>query len=144
MRKKGPEGEEGNKFSANLYPEYFWWSYYYLQQGNLCYITDNKVTVRFKMIMPQWKPKEGTSQDVINRWNQWVHILEYHEEGHRVIGIRGAQRISDALGSFKSDCDKFEHKTNARANELYQKMWEEQVQYDVDTDHGRTQQPGQP
>lgn len=90
---------------------------------------DVKVTTK----LPQWDPPDGTSPELVNKWAKFNQALYQHEMGH-------VENLNKALAMIQkvfesSDCLTADSAANAVLDKL--RGWD--VQYDDQTDHGRTQ-----
>jgi predicted secreted Zn-dependent protease len=118
------------------YDAYTKWSVRWSWPGQgtaACRLQDAGVSYEITVTFPRWAPTEQATPDLVKKWNGYLYALALHENGHVnnvvshypviVAAITGSTCLSAA----------------SAAQTVLQQMREYDIQYDKNTDHGRTQ-----
>lgn len=92
----------------------------YQQTTRGCVIASASVTVKAKIILPQWRRPRAADQDVRLIWDTLSSDIKRHEESHVVIAKNHARTIEQALKALprQADCKTLQ----AGAGEVTQKL----------------------
>jgi predicted secreted Zn-dependent protease len=115
-------------------------NYRYQPVGNQCKIYTATVKIDVTFTMPQWNASAKSSSDLKKRWHRYINSLQTHENGHKNHGISAGNDVLRSLNSIIApSCDQInaiaKEKTQAILNQYNQK----DIEYDLRTQHGRTQ-----
>lgn len=69
----------------------------YDQSRGHCRISDARVSVNAKIILPQWRERQRADRDVRLIWDTLVRDIKRHEESHLVIAKNHARLLEDSL-----------------------------------------------
>ena len=137
LNSTSPIRENGDVFHG--YTKYeinwrFWWK----SNNDQCAFTKVETTLTLKYTMPQLK---SSKSDVKVIWSNWYPNLETHEKGHGQLAKDTAYKIDKNLLSLgpKANCNLLEKAGNKLAHKLMDKLKKASKQYDIETNHGETQ-----
>ncbi|WP_164718211.1 DUF922 domain-containing protein [Colwellia sp. Arc7-635] len=132
-----PIRENGDVFHG--YTKYeinwrFWWK----SNNKQCVFTKVETTLKLKYTMPQLR---SSKSDVKVVWSNWYPNLEIHEKGHGKLAKDTAYKIDKNLLSLgpKANCNLLEKAGNKLAHKLIGELKKSSKQYDLNTNHGETQ-----
>jgi len=91
------------------------------------------VTDDIQVILPRWNPPADASPALVARWNEYVHRLAEHEQGHVDFVVASLPRVEAAIRA--ATCDTAE----AAAQAALVPIRQHDVDYDAATQHGATQ-----
>jgi predicted secreted Zn-dependent protease len=114
------------------------WRLHWRDNGRgICRIDDVRVALHATITLPQLS---GIDADRQPEYTRFYAALRNHENGHYRIEQEMAAEIDRALASLpEAACNAIEGIANARGNDLTRIYNSREVQYDAETDHGRTQ-----
>jgi predicted secreted Zn-dependent protease len=69
----------------------------YAEKPGSCHIADAIVTVKVKVILPEWRPSRKADADVKLFWDTLSADIKRHEERHVEIAKNHAKQLEDAL-----------------------------------------------
>jgi predicted secreted Zn-dependent protease len=69
----------------------------YAQKSNSCQITSATVTVKARVILPVWRQRRHSDEDVRIFWDTLSADIKRHEERHAEIAKNHARELEDAL-----------------------------------------------
>lgn len=106
MIENGPFNEIVQK---RVYAEISWqykWKFDYAYEPGKCRIDRFVITLVTAITMPQWRDAEKAPVALQNRWPSVVRKIRTHEDGHKAIGIEGANVLARRLKSLPvyDDC----------------------------------------
>lgn len=139
MNAKGPL-DGGKRFDAHT-EWHVKWNYRYRPTASGCELASVNVSLSGTILMPRWVYANDVSNTLIEKWDRYLAALRLHEEGHYAHGASAAKEM-EALGeSFhgSGDCPAMVSEFNTRAQGIIDKYKAQDVAYDRETDHGRTQ-----
>lgn len=138
IRENGPRVED-HGFGASTR----WsvrWSYSYGRRGAECRVTRADVELEVVVTSPIWLAEPDVSAELIDTWTAFTVALDAHEAGHREHGVEAAREVRDALDEARStSCLEMERETNAAVRKIIARYHRRDVDYDLETEHGRTQ-----
>ena len=114
---------------------HFWWE----QSAVKCHITKVETTLKLIYTMPKLATHDREVQSVWKRW--YPHLLK-HEKHHGQLAKDTASKITGDLLSMKpqSNCKQLSIAANKLASELMTELEILTKRYDVNTNHGETEQ----
>lgn len=114
------------------------WEYY---RGNLgCELRDVRVRVRTTITYPRWNPTGEPDSAVVAWWSQYNAGLAEHERGHAQLAVKAGAEIVKALdGMSGGNCDALSIRAGEVTRRINTAMRQQQVDYDLTTQHGGTQ-----
>lgn len=104
----------------------------YAEKSGYCRVTEAKVTVKAKVILPRWGQRGRAEQDVRLIWDTLSDDIKRHEEQHVAIArkyARDLERKLVRLGRQKS-CDIAAEKAKATADKVLAKHDRAQAKFD--------------
>jgi len=104
----------------------------YQQTTKGCVIASASVTVKAKIILPQWRRPRAADQDVRLIWDTLSSDIKRHEESHVVIAKNHARMIEQALKALsrQSDCKTLQAKAGEATQKLLAKHDAAQAEFD--------------
>jgi predicted secreted Zn-dependent protease len=138
-------GKNGVPFEGGRYAAftswYIKWNYKYEQRDGMCYISAVKTTLDVDYTYPKWANKFMASEDLRIKWMEFESALRNHEEGHKDFGVKAAKEIEEAILAVEptQNCSQLGNLANDAGYEVLRKYQQLELQYDSETDHGRTQ-----
>ncbi len=133
----------GKRFDA-LTTWHIRWQFSFVPRQKKCKITEVSIDASIEYLLPYW-PDAGQHPDsaLVSRWQQYFNALYHHELHHgqlvktATLEIEKAIHRADDTAHAPSNCGALEKLANQRAREVMWQLDENQVLFDVDTDHGR-------
>ncbi|MDD2468398.1 MAG: DUF922 domain-containing protein [Desulfobulbus sp.] len=117
---------------------YVKWNYTYLTNSTNCLIATATTTVDLTFHLPKWINSDAAPENLTNKWDRFFRNLELHEYGHKEIGVQAAKEIVKAIKSMepRASCQELGEAANSLGQLILQKWKQEEVEYDVRTNHG--------
>ena len=138
IRERGPRIDD-HGFGARTH----WsvrWRYGYRAVGAECRPTQIDLELEIVVTLPVWRPGPEVAPDVVARWEAFSEGLSRHEAGHRDNAVEAARRVRDAVREARAvSCVEMEREVNRAAREIVARHHQRDLDYDRETDHGRTQ-----
>lgn len=130
----------GSRFNALAYPNVNWKFDLSEREDDMCRLENVRVGVNIRYTLPSWTEEEQGDDAAKEAWTSYIKSTHMHEEDHGDIFKQHAQKIHDELLNFEeARCSSIENRANAAAGRIINEMDRATRQYDIDTDHGRTQ-----
>jgi len=89
--RKTPIRENGTSYDAHT-DWFVQWNYWWEQSNGLCTITKVETRVNIQFILPKMKTSSTLPKLLREKWRTYMKALLRHEDGHKNIGIRAANR----------------------------------------------------
>jgi predicted secreted Zn-dependent protease len=117
------------------------WTYRYRNVGQDCAIARISVTVDVTITLPRLAADASRPVELTRAFEEFTAKLMLHEEGHAQNGIDIAKRIEAAILGMKPHptCDALGRAANALGQSLIKEANQNDIEYDTQTQHGRTQ-----
>jgi predicted secreted Zn-dependent protease len=116
------------------------WSYSFAQVGAQCTITNVRVGLHVTQLLPDFSPKAGTAQSVINAWNTYHASLLAHENGHVDVAKRYAAELVEKLNALGTmNCGAIQTLARTTVDSQLKALNTTDTDYDAVTGHGATQ-----
>ncbi len=132
-----PFHENGHPFLGHTSRDIRWHLHWRDSGGGMCRVNDVSVTLHTTIVLPQLA---GVDSDRQTEYARFLIALRIHENGHYRIEQEMANEIDRSLASLpETSCASIEGAANARASEIVRDYNGREVQYDAETDHGRSQ-----
>jgi len=115
------------------------WDFNYLDTTNDCQINKVSVNVNINYIFPKWEDKNTGDAQLQNQWDSYLLHLRTHEQNHAEHGKIAAREIESILKNLPA-MENCQILTDTAKNDVEKIMAEYQskdVQYDIDTQHGK-------
>ena len=140
MNQLGPiDKSTGKHFDAYTH-WYVSTNYRYQPVGNQCKIYTATVKIDVTFTMPRWNAPAKSSSDLKKRWNRYINLLQTHENGHKNHGIGAGNAVLKSLNSIVAQsCGQINGIANQRTQTILKQYSQQDIQYDLRTQHGRTQ-----
>lgn len=120
---------------------YISWDYDRKKQDNQCISREVKVNIKVDYTYPQWSKSEAKETGLPEKWRKYLEALRMHETGHKDIAVKAAQDIADgftSLGEF-AQCEALENTVDSKAYNIIEGARTIELNYDQQTEHGKTQ-----
>lgn len=117
------------------------WHYNYQGKKEGCQITETEVRANITYHLPLWSNEDEANKELQDHWKRYQkHLLE-HERGHARNGQKAAREIETMLNNLApfSSCPLLEEMANKRASDIIVSHHAWDLEYDRQTQHGRTQ-----
>jgi predicted secreted Zn-dependent protease len=132
-----PFHENGRVFIGHTSREIRWRLHWRDTGGGNCRIDDVRVTLHTTIVLPQLG---GVDPDRQAEYTRFYTALRIHENGHYQIEQKMAAALERELAALpEASCAGIEAVANAKGNDIVREFDRKEVQYDAETDHGRTQ-----
>ena len=120
---------------------YVSWRYTYRNGAHGCAIAEVTTTVDVNITMPRLANEASTTAELVRMFADYAEKLLVHEKGHGKTGIDAARRIEDGIRALPSQrsCDEVARTANALGYSLIKEANRLDAEYDIRTQHGRTQ-----
>lgn len=122
------------EYSGATVPSRTWWSvdwHWNGDDGVPCLVAGVSANVDIVVSLPRWSPPAEADPAVVVAWREFTAALALHEQGHVDMVRAGAAGLTSA----RRGCGEMPSYGAA----ILRSLWLSQVEYDVATDHGRTQ-----
>jgi predicted secreted Zn-dependent protease len=140
MNKLGPVEKSTGKHFDGYTHWYVSTNYRYQPVGNQCKIYTATVKIDVTFTMPRWNASAKSSSDLKKRWHRYINLLQTHENGHKAHGIGAGNAVLKSLNSIVApSCDQINGIANQRTQTILKQYNQQDIQYDLRTQHGRTQ-----
>lgn len=139
IQDKGP-----GRFAANARWDVRY-DFKYWRTGSNCRLTEINLFLDISYRMPDWINKDFASPDLKMRWDKWFYALLIHEQQH---GNHGRQAYNELRSGFMSvssasNCEILSSELSDIWREVRTKYSQKDKDYDISTDHGRSEGAGQ-
>ncbi|MBX3581164.1 MAG: DUF922 domain-containing protein [Rhizobiaceae bacterium] len=106
----------------------------YTEKNGNCRVTEAKVTVKAKVILPRWRQRNAADADTRLVWDTLSGDIKRHEEQHVAIAQKYARQLERKLMRLgrQKDCKIAASKAEATADAVLRRHDEAQAQFDVD------------
>ncbi|NND50171.1 MAG: DUF922 domain-containing protein [Rhizobiales bacterium] len=106
-----------------------------------CRVGKIRVTADVTYIYPNWLNLDEASVRLGDKWVNYIKQLRVHEEGHGQMVFDSAHEVDAMLASMGGlkNCKKLRQRAKSRGEKILRAMAAAQIQYDDDTDGGKTQ-----
>jgi predicted secreted Zn-dependent protease len=136
----GPLGEDGVRHDGHT----LWlisWTYELSTDDDGCKIESFETEIKITMTLPRWEEPDRAPARIVKRWEQYSATLRLHEDGHRDIALVANEEIKKRTKGRRSvvGCQSLGEDLNATAEAILAKYRTQEVRYDEETEHGRTQ-----
>jgi predicted secreted Zn-dependent protease len=140
LDRKRPPSPGGRRFDANV----LWsltWSFHFDPQQRACALADATVDLQMLVRLPVLASDAAPSQAIRERWDDFALLLETHEAGHVDTYFEGARNLQDAFAEVQAaaSCDELRTVLADMGASAIDAIRAADVEYDRQTDHGRTQ-----
>ena len=117
------------------------WRYATGQSPLGCSVTTFEVFLEIVLTVPKWVNEADAPAALVERWRSYYAALLVHEDGHKGVAATAAAAIRQAGGSVspQSSCAEAARVVDRVATGVLDEYRQKERQYDVETDHGRTQ-----
>jgi len=140
MRSLGPANAVGKRYPGHAE----WnvsWTYRWQSQGNRCSLNSPSVQLTGTITLPRWEDRGSADPALQQRWDRFLAALTVHEQGHFQNGVAAADELRRQLATLKSNkgCASLAAEVEALGRAIVEDYKQRDRQYDLDTEHGRTQ-----
>ena len=140
LDRQRPPSPDGRRFDANV----LWsltWSFHFYPQPRACALADATVDLQMLVRLPVLATNAALSQAVRERWEDFALLLETHEAGHVDTYFEGARNLQDAFAEVQpaASCEELRAALADMGASAIDAIRAADIEYDRQTDHGRTQ-----
>ena len=99
MKRNGPFNEI---VQQRVYAEIHWritWKFDYIDEPGKCRLNKLAITMPTTITMPKWMDEDGAPAETLALWPTVLSKIRQHEDGHKAIGIEGANVLARRLRS---------------------------------------------
>jgi predicted secreted Zn-dependent protease len=99
------------------------------------------LTLRTTIIstLPRWAAPTNSPPELLRAWKEYAAALEKHEGHHRMIAQDTAKALRSHLAKIQGPCATFEKTVNVAADKILAEFKKKEADYDLKTEHGRTE-----
>ena len=118
------------------------WNYTFCIEPTECQLKTFDLHVDVRYTLPQWEKSDGSSKAVVDEWKRYIDAVVVHEEGHTQLAMDAAKEMLELVQSQNWKAGTKEQliaKVDKACQNIIDKYRELEIQYDKETDHGRTQ-----
>jgi predicted secreted Zn-dependent protease len=128
---------ENRRYDAVTYWELSW-NYRYIHGRNFCKLSSAEVSVNIDTILPQWKENNNNNAALIKHWHLYFTALKRHELVHHRQAINAGQELLENFRNFRTypNCTKLKQAIEFQAYTVINRYQQQDIQYDLLTDHG--------
>jgi len=139
MKRNGTTWSDGKVYAA-LTTWDIRYNYDIKSSNGRYYLDAIKTNVDIVFHLPRLVPQKA-SQQLTESWNDYLTHLKTHEYGHRDIAVDIGQEIYQGLASLgtASSRKELDDTANKLVREKFQQLKQAQVDYDLETHHGKKQ-----
>jgi len=119
------------------------WQFEYEYKVRKCEMTQVWTELKLEFILPFWTEKTGASAALRSSWGDALLALQAHEQGHADLAVETARRLEESLRRMEPSisCERLRADANRLGRSYLEKLRDQDVAYDRDTDHGRNTIP---
>lgn len=139
---KGPDLETGHKGVANCRMGYEWTPHISSsQKSSQCRIDQVELLGKIECNYPKWDPPAGATQETKDKWGTYMKGVRMHEQGHIDIDKKSLNSMFEQLKAIttKPTCDEIRSEVVKIGNDIKEKTNKENLDYDLETQHGEKQ-----
>ncbi len=116
------------------------WSYGFHVSNSVCRLSDVRVGMHINQYLPLFVPSAATPQTTASSWQQYIAVLQQHENGHVAIDTDYAKRLTAALQNLATtDCGSIAAQASTITDSYVTMLNTANDLYDSRTNHGLTQ-----
>jgi predicted secreted Zn-dependent protease len=117
------------------------WEYDYDRSHGGCSVDDFRAVVDVTIRYPRWISNDGAPAPLVDAWNDYLHSLIQHEQGHRDIAVAAADGLIRAATALPpaATCADLDRAVEALGRSFMKRLALEQQAYDAETSHGAMQ-----
>lgn len=132
LSKRGPQIESTGRRHPGATRMEFTAKLKFAQDAEGCKLAGASVSVKAKVILPRWRKRKQSQQEVRLFWDTLSSDIRRHEEGHTVIAKNHAREIEQALKRLgpQEDCDAIAASAIAARNRILEKHDKAQAAFD--------------
>jgi predicted secreted Zn-dependent protease len=140
LNRHGPFDLQGRRFDGST-RWYVRWRYTYKAVPEGCAIADVSTSTDIAITLPRLSPDTPATEELKRAFSDYVARLREHEDGHAQIAIEISKRIETAIAALPPEpiCDRMGQVANDLGQALIKEANNQDFDYDVRTQHGRTQ-----
>lgn len=104
----------------------------YSEKKGYCRVSEARVSVKVKVILPRWRQRVKADQDVRMIWDTLSSDIRRHEEGHVVVAKNHAREIEQKLKALdrQKSCEIVAAKARVLTNKILARHDRAQEQFD--------------
>lgn len=116
------------------------WDYRWWETPHSCKITTAQTTLTVTYTLSQIAKDHPVNAKTRQTFERYLEALYRHEQNHKNFGLYAAREIEKSLLNLPafSQCSQLEQNANQLGQRLIEKYHQRDIEYDRQTDHGRT------
>src|SRR3989338_7533181 len=140
MNQKGYKDIDGKIYDAAT-PWEVHWNHQIEETPPGCSNVSVKTVVDVIFIFPKWTPSLKVPAELKEEWDRYLKALQTHEDGHKQHAIKAAQEIEQAFMAMgpRANCGVLNAQTDALGHRIIDQYAQRDIDYDRETQHGKTQ-----
>lgn len=117
------------------------WSYPTREINGNCATGSITVTVTITHTFPKWDIPPDVSQELVEKWDEYLKDLQAHEAGHKQISLDASHEILQRLNNLSvyPSCAELERVADTTGQNILDEFRQKEVDYDQTTMHGESQ-----
>ena len=117
------------------------WSFRFKPTEQSCQLEAITTKTTITLTLPKWTATAQVPPALGQRWTNYLHALNKHEEGHKQFAHATAAEIRKRVKALKPEptCDALSASINSTAENVVKEFRRKETDYDRTTDHGATQ-----
>jgi predicted secreted Zn-dependent protease len=117
------------------------WDYGRERTPQACAADSFRVTVDVIYYLPKWARLGDAPQQLVDKWDDYMNSLLTHETGHRDLAIEAAADLTRAVAELPpaATCAELDRQVQALGRERMNRLKVDEKEYDVATNHGKSQ-----
>lgn len=137
---KGSLNHVENKRYAACANKRYNWNADFDEQKSYVRWKNIKVTVNVTLLFPLWYAPENADKAMVTRWEKFIEGVHIHECGHAQIYNDMLNDLKTTMENLKaSNKEELKQQTSAAYNAFLDKVYTRDEQYEISTNHGKTQ-----
>jgi predicted secreted Zn-dependent protease len=140
LKLKGVKCKDGKKYDSTTN----WtltWHYNRNKHSNTCTTDAFTVSVDIIFRLPKWARDAKAPEQLAAKWDSYVKNVFAHESGHKDRAVKAAVELTQTIADLPParTCWELDQEVNRIARARVNKLYDEQTEYDMATNHGMSQ-----
>jgi predicted secreted Zn-dependent protease len=118
------------------------WNYSFRIEPNQWTLDKFDTRVQIRYTFPKWQTTDTPDKNVVTEWERFMNAVTEHEIGHSDLGLAAAAEMNRTM-SFSvwqgETRREVKERIDAKCSEILEKYRKLEIEYDKNTDHGKTQ-----
>lgn len=134
---KTPIREDGLNYDAHT-DWFVKWNFWWHESNDQCTISKVTTSMDVQYILPKLTISKALPRLLKQKWEAYMKALLHHEDGHKNIGLRAANKIEKEIGNMaaRRTCKQLEIDANGLGHRIIENFHGLEKEFDHKTDHG--------